>query len=136
MMKSFFKPARAKAWMTSGSDNVVADLDAITQDTVNFKLNGKIHEIKPLSTKEFLVYTNALSKLWELKEKDVVGPDELIDKYYDMVYSIVPSITKEDIGSMNQQKIGALFQLILDTVSGRTQVLTRQEAQKKTLQTQ
>lgn len=136
MMKSFFKPARSKAWMTSGSDNVIADLDAIIQDTVSFKLNGKIHEIKPLSTKDFLIYTNALSKVWELKDKEIIKPDDLIEKYYDMVSSVVPSIKRTDIETMNQQQVGALFQLILDTVTGKAQARASQDAQKKTLQTQ
>jgi len=116
--------------------SVVADLDALLNESVYFKLHGKTHEIKPLSAKQFLILTNNLGHLLDLKEKSEITPDELVDRYYDLVSSCCETISKDDIKNMTQQQIAGLFQLVMDALTGKAQAQSKHEiAEKKTLNT-
>ena len=113
-----------KLWptRTKHTAELVADFDAMTTDPVAFKLNGKIHEIKPISTGEFFAYANAYAKLMAMldEKKLTINPGELIERYFELFYSVCPSITIEDIKNSNNAQVAGLYQLIIDTVTGRT----------------
>jgi hypothetical protein len=118
-MMSWFKPARSGA-LSQGQD-VIADLDAIVLEPVQFKLHGKLHEIAPVTTESFLRYTNALGKLMELKDKNQITPDELVEGYFGLISSVCGTVTKQDIDDMTQGQVAALFQLVMDSVTGKAQ---------------
>lgn len=128
-LKSLLRPVRQVFARKHQVTDVVRDLDAIISEPVFFKLHGKVREIRPISTAGYLKYVNSLAALYELKDKQTVSADELIDRYFELVSAVCDDFTREDIEEMGQQQIGALFQLILDTISGKSQV----EAEKKTL---
>lgn len=109
---------------------LVADLDALVNDPVAFKVLGKEHIIEPISAVEFFKYTNAYAKLWNLTEGKTITleGDKLIDAYHELFSAVCKTITRKDIEAMSQAQIGALFQVISDTVTGRYHV-----DQKKTL---
>jgi len=130
MFKSILRPARTQS--VAASNNVVRDLDALLGEPIAFRLHGKVHEMKPLSTQDFLKYTGSMMELLNLKDKSNVTADELIDHYHEMIQAVCKTVERKDIEDMNQQQIGALFQLILDTVSGKSQVDAELE-KKKTL---
>jgi len=98
---------------------LVADLDSMVTKTVTFKVHGKMHEIPPLSVEEFMVFTARYSEVMALQQKEKVTPAELIDAYYMMVNSVCKTISKEDIKSMSQNQVAALYQLMVDVFTGK-----------------
>ncbi len=125
MLKDLLRPARSQASQTTRE--IVSDLDAIVSQSVSFKLHGKYHEIKPISTKTYMLYVNALSEVFALKDKEKITSDELINKYFLLVKSVCETVEREDIEKMTQAQIGAMFELIMNTITGSAQV----EAEKK-----
>lgn len=109
---------------------VVADLDAILVENVGFKLHGKEHIIKPLTVEQFMLYAVNLSEIYALKEKSNLNASDLIDKYHALISSVCSTVKRSDIEQMSQQQVSALFELIVDTVSGKLFV-----EKKKTNQT-
>jgi len=98
---------------------VVADLDALVNEDIAFKLGGKTYTIKPLSAGEAFVVWNNLSKLDQLRAKNEVSYSELLAFYADLFKSVCPEITRKHVEDMSQTQCAALLQLILDTVTGR-----------------
>lgn len=119
-----FWPARQKH-----TADLVADLDAMVSEAIAFKLHGKQHIVKPISLEEFLKYTNAYSQIWNsTDEKKKLTNEQFIEMYHQLFSSVCDTITVDDIKKMSQAQVGALFQLISDTVTGKAHV-----DQKKTL---
>jgi len=123
VFKSILRPAS----QSRVQKEMVSDLDAIIQKTITFRLLGRVHEIRPISTKSYLEYINALAAVIQLSDQDKVTPTELIQKYHALVSSVVDSISLSDVESMTQAQVGALFQLIMDTITGKSHV----EGEKK-----
>jgi hypothetical protein len=123
-MLSRFLPARQK---TSGP---IADLDAIVAEAVPFKFQGRVHFIKPITLREFLKFTQANADFHSrLIGEAKLTADELAGEYEKVIQSVCDSITKKHILQMEQAQIAALYQLIIDTVTG--QVKTGEESEKK-----
>lgn len=111
-----------KLWpsRTKHIDGPVADLDAIVAVPVPFRFKGKIHELKPFSLAEFFKFMNAKVSL----ENVLTGaapptPRDLAKQYHGVVSAVCDTITVEDILSMEQVQIAALYQLIIDMVTGQ-----------------
>jgi hypothetical protein len=109
------KPAREAA-----TKNVVADLDKLIAEPVAFRFNGKAHLIKPITTAEFFKITSELAKMDALRKKDTIDNVELIDAYVGLLTAACDTLKREDIENMTQAQVGALFQLVLDCVTGRS----------------
>lgn len=134
-MRNWFKPARAKAaaWMkdpSHGGANIVADLDAILTEPIHFRLLGKVHTLEPITTENFLLYTNALAKLFQMRDEKMISSQDLIQRYFDLFSSVCKTIELKDIQGMTQAQVAGLYQLILDSFQGKSQA----ELEKKTLQ--
>jgi hypothetical protein len=98
---------------------IVADLDQIVGKPVAFRLAGKTHYIDPITTQEFYGLANATAELWALKDEAKITADELVDRYYGIVFSVCKTIKRKDIEAMTQAQVTALYSLIMDTVMGR-----------------
>ena len=98
---------------------LISDLDSILSEPISFKLHGRVRVIRPVSTEEFLHFSNALAKLYDLQEKSGVTPEELISRYFDLAKSIIEDITRKDIEDMAQVQIAGLFALLMDVVTGK-----------------
>lgn len=120
------KPARESA----KSSVLVADLDKLITERVAFKFGGQTHYINPITTAEFFKVTSEMAKLDSLKVQKEVSAKELIDSYTALIGSVCETITRDHISSMTQAQVGALFQLVLDCVTGKAY------AEKKTLANQ
>lgn len=105
---------------TRDENQLIADLDALIEESVSFKLHGHYHEIRGISTIEFLKFSEKLAKLNLLRDdtKKITG-QELIHSYYEVINSICSTITYEDIEKCTYAQIGALFQIIIDKTTGR-----------------
>jgi hypothetical protein len=126
LWKSKFKPARDQI---EGVE-VVADLDALMNEPVPFRLAGKVYKIKPLSSGEAFVLWNNLAKVEALRAKDSITFTELLDFYAGLFKSACPEVTREMVEKMSQQQCAALLQLILDTVTGRIFADDKKKAMK------
>lgn len=117
MFKKFFNrklmPAR------SSHSEQIADLDAMIVEAVSFKLHGKIHTIKPLTTEQFLLLSSNLNKVYALRDKGEVTADNLIDAYYELMHTASPTIKRKDIAEMSQYQVSALFELVVETITGK-----------------
>lgn len=102
------------------SAQVVSDLDALVAEPIAFRFKGRVHEIKPISTIELLKFTNAFATLQALSAKSgTVSVEELVSAYAEVISSVCPSITRADVEEMTQAQVGALFQLVMDSVTGK-----------------
>lgn len=121
------KSKRLRALDTSGP---IVDLDAISRDPVPFRFEGKTHFISPISVEEFLRFTNANAAFIErLKSEKPLTSDELVESYAGVIGSVCPTIEAAHIARMEQAQVAALYQLVIDTVTGRVKTA---EAEKKT----
>lgn len=125
---AFKKPVETTA-------QVVSDLDALVAEPIAFRFQGKLHEIKPISTLELLRFTNAFAQLQQLNQKsDTISVDELIDAYTSVISSVCPTITREHVKDMTQAQVSALFQLVMDSVVGKAHAqpgIGSEDAKKK-----
>jgi hypothetical protein len=121
---NLFRPAREAAKAV-----VVADLDKLVSEQTAFRWDGKVHVIKPLATETFFKVCNELSRMQDLAKREALTAKELVDAYSDLFASICDTIHRKDVESMSQAQVGALFQLVIDSVAGKSQV----DEKKKTL---
>jgi len=97
----------------------VVDLDNLIAEKIAFKFKGKIHYLKPISLEEFLRFTNKNSEfLTSLKDDKEISAKELAMGYLGVINTVCESIGLDDIEEMEQAQIAALYQLIVDTVTG------------------
>lgn len=125
-MLSLFKKTKK---VSPAEVHLVADLDKIIGDPVGFRFGGKVHVIKPVSTKEFWKLSNALVELWALKDQPDVTPEELVTRYHALIASVCDSVTRSDIEGMTQAQVAGLFTLVMDAASGKAHA--REEGEKK-----
>ncbi len=116
-MMSRLWPARTQK-MDNGP---IADLDAIVAEPISFRFKGKIHTLKPVDLKDFLKFTNAQAALMNAANDPAVKmtAKELAKRYFDVIEPLCHTITIEDVMSMEQVQIAALYQLIIDMVTGQ-----------------
>jgi len=100
----------------------VADLDAIIADPIPFRFKGKIHYIKPIELGEFMKFANAQVELSKSSEVDSLLTAEMLAKrYHKVVSSVCDSISLDDIMEMSQAQIAALYQLVVDAITGQVE---------------
>lgn len=109
---------------------VVADLDKILTTTIAFNLHGKIRKIKPFTTEMFFKYTRDLGELMSVTQEKTT-PQELIDKYFNLFADIVDPIERKDIEDCTQQQIAALFDLVVNSVTGKAHQEDGKDVKKK-----
>jgi hypothetical protein len=97
----------------------VADLDALENEPVYFKLRGSVKKIEPLSFIQFCRFANDVGKSVELQKKPDISKDELMNFYYEMFHNICKDISKEDVLNMTEKQFTATISLIMDSVTGR-----------------
>lgn len=121
-------PARTKAKPTEP----VADLDAIICETISFRYQGKIHTLKPVTLEDFLKFTNAHTVLMQsLTNDEKITPRELAERYQKVIGSVCGSITVDDILGMEQVQVAALFQLVIDQMTGQVKTGDGNDSKKK-----
>jgi hypothetical protein len=108
-------PARTKAL----EEAPVADLDAIVAEPVPFRSKGKVHYLKPFSLAEFLKFVNAKGNLEKAMTGSALTPEHLAHAYHAVIAAVCDTITVDDILSMEQVQVAALYQLVIDMVTGQ-----------------
>lgn len=112
---------------------IVSDLDAMVANPIAFRLHGKVHHLRPVTTKEFFAYSNALISLDRLKEDSKISDEEILDTYLRLIQAVCDTIDREDVRKMTHAQAGALIKLIIDHVTGRVHAPepATEEEQKK-----
>lgn len=128
-------PARSKA-LKDKDVEPVTDLDAIVAEKIPFRFQGKIHYIKPIALDEFLKFTNAQAQMSVIlnDKSSSITAQELANQYYKIISAVCDSITLEDILNMEQAQVAALYQLVLDAVTGQVDVGSDGKKKRKKLQ--
>ncbi len=111
-----------KLWpaRTKHTEGPVADLDAIVAEPVPFRFKGKIHKLKPFSLTEFLKFVSAKGNLEKaMSGNAVITPQDLAKAYHAVISAVCDTITVADILSMEQVQVAALYQLVIDMVTGQ-----------------
>ncbi len=101
------------------TEGPVADLDAIVAAPVPFRFKGKVHILKPFSLAEYLKFVGAKNGLEQSMKGGTITPKELAKSYHAVIAAVCDTITVEDILSMEQVQIAALYQLVIDMVTGQ-----------------
>ncbi len=117
-MKLNLMPARARAKQPEGP---IADLDEIIARPVPFRFAGKIHQLDPITTEDFLLFSNAQAELMRaMQDKETpISAKDLAIKIHRVFGSVCKSLTLADVESMQQAQVAALYQLVLDMVTGQ-----------------
>jgi len=110
---------------------LVSDLDAMIAKPVGFRLHGRIHEIKPIALEEFYKFANAWTKIMSWKEADSIKPDEYLDGLTALFASVCPTIHRQDVERLTQAQAAGLFELIIESVTGKAHVKPDIEATEK-----
>jgi len=108
----------------------VTDLDKIETVTVSFKLHGKVHLIKPLTSSQFFNMVNNFASIADLsKNSQSITGDDLVVMYFKLFNGVCPTLKMEDIEKCTQNQIAALMNLILGKIMGKD--LSEQSIEKK-----
>jgi hypothetical protein len=114
---------------------VVADFDRLESHSVGFVLHGKTHIIRPVKVREFYAAISKLAAFGELQKKEKLTDDEVNQKYLEIIQTLCDTITLKDIQECTAPQIGGLFQLIVDSILGKSQAqgVPMEAAEKKSL---
>lgn len=116
-MLSKLWPARTRAEQPDGP---ISDLDEILARPVPFRFKGKIHKLEPITTEDFLLFSSAQTELMKAMSNTYpISAKELAQKIHRVFSSVCKTITVEDVESMQQAQVAALYQLVLDMITGQ-----------------
>lgn len=105
----------------------VKDLDKIVSESKFFKLHGKTHEISPMTSYQFFLFTNSLAEIHEMSNSKNVSIDSFKEKYFNLMKSVTlkkgffgeySTIKKSDIDKCTLQQLCALVQFVVSSVMG------------------
>lgn len=106
------------------------DLDAMLNESVAIKFQGKTHIIKSPTNEAFYRFSKGMLRLQNLKEESI-STEEFIQIYSDIIIPIVPSLTKKEIGKLSVIQANTLFNLIVELVLGKK--VSQSSEEKKSL---
>lgn len=101
---------------------IVRDLDKLVAEPVSFKLHGKVHVMRPVTVQEFWAFTESMTHIQNLSQKNDVTSGDLVQAYAGIFQSVCPTITAKDVENMTQPQVGALLQFVIDTIKGASQL--------------
>lgn len=94
------------------------DLDAMLNESIAVKFQGKTHIIKSPTNEAFYRFSKNMLRLQNLKEESI-SSEEFIQIYSDIIIPIVPTMTTKDIKKLNVVQANTLFNLIVELVLGK-----------------
>lgn len=113
---------------------IVADLDRLISAPIYFKLQGKTHQLEPITVERFLELMQGMNVMDILRQKhakgDTVSKEELYAGYSEVFKAMCKTVGRAEVNQMTESQIGALFQLVLNCVTGKAYV---EETQKKNI---
>lgn len=110
---------------------VVSDLDAMIANPVAFRLHGKVHQMRPVTVKEFFAYANALVGLERLKSDEKLSDEQIVDLYCQLIQAVCDTVSKDDVKAMTHAQATALLQLVVDHITGKAHAPASDDVKKK-----
>jgi hypothetical protein len=96
----------------------VADLDKILSGSAMFKLHGVEYFMREVPIETLLKWIVAYNEFIAMQGKVSIIDDELVDKYYEMIKTIVPLMPRSEVKKCNFRQMIALFNTIHKWVVG------------------
>jgi hypothetical protein len=112
-----FKPARDQVEGT-----MVSDLDALIETPITFRLHGKVHTIKPISTLMFFEVCNKLDAVQNVAKAQGSTKDNVIGGYFELFRSVCDSVSRKDVEDMTYAQATALLSIVVQHIQGKTQL--------------
>lgn len=109
---------------------IVSDLDAMVANPIAFRLHGKVHQLRPVTVKEFFAYANALLGLERLKSDEKLSDEQIVDIYCQLIQAVCETITRDDVKAMTHPQASALLQLIIEHINGKAHAPEKDEKKK------
>jgi hypothetical protein len=132
---SHFMPARGAKLPVK----VISDLDDLVAQPIGFRYLGEDYIIAPMTTRNFMIVTQALHELEEtLKKQNGEWDDESIyQAYYEFISPLCPGISLKKIKKGTISQLHALLNLMVRHITGQTEPdMVREEEEKKKIQIQ
>jgi hypothetical protein len=82
------------------SNPKIIDLDALVQDTIGFRLAGKVHELKPVTFKDFLENMKDLQKVGKSPS---IEEEMTLSKR--MLLRAFPTLTEDDVDNLTMSQM-------------------------------
>lgn len=123
----FFDVFKKKGVGPQTDAKLLADIDAILNQPVSFKLRGKIYVIRPLTVEQFLECSKVIEQLAALDKKTDLTPEYVIGLYDLLLKSVGVKISKKELELLTSQQLVGIFNLVAETITGKAFV------EKKTL---
>jgi len=95
----------------------VVDLDKILVDDQTVKLHGKSHIVKPMTAAQLFKFADSWRSLGLLENADY-SSSFTIQKIFETVNVVIPTITLEDIEQSNPVQMSALIAFIVTMMTG------------------
>ena len=89
-------------------------------EPVSIRIFGREHILRPLEVEQFFKITSSWSELDALKNDKTVETNVLLDKYHEIISVALPTIKRADFDKMSISQIGAMMQIVCETVTGKT----------------
>lgn len=96
------------------------DLDALVEESVQFKFKGNIYTLKPMSIETFMKFNNAWWELQQLIKQDKISSEEGMNISVSLIKSVCDDLPEEKIRKeMSVIQIAGLVQLVIEKVTAR-----------------
>lgn len=107
---------------------VLLDLDAIKPEVKRaIKINGVIHEIKPITLGDYIENTKRVQELAAMEVHDPVKETEIL---IDMLLRAFPTVEREDLMKLPLETLTRLNELTVQ-ITGEAQVTEEAKAEAK-----
>jgi hypothetical protein len=123
---AFFRPARNQ---TSKESVLVSDLDALESKVLSIRFQGKVYNIKPVSTGQMLRVYESFAKMDALTKKDDVTGRDQVEVLTDLFSQIIEGFGRKQVEALTQKQAGALVAVVFEALTGKAQASL--ERQKK-----
>lgn len=101
---------------------VISDLDDLVSEDVAFVYKGKTYVLNPVTAEDMMKMEVARAKLVLMLTGRADGlalpPDEIYERYFELISPIVKDLTYPDIRSMNVVQLNALLNLVFRQLTG------------------
>lgn len=95
---------------------VICDLDSIIEKRAVCTLNGKQHYVEPVTNARFIEFSMKLAEIAKIKD----DPKKVLGIFQEMISSMCPTISKDEINALTQAQSIMLYAAITDKVMGRS----------------
>lgn len=98
---------------------VVADLDALIDEPIAIRFQGRVFTVKPVSTRAFMKMADAMGRMQILTTQSTIKNDDVYKGYHDYISVLCPEITIDMLKSMTLTQVHALLNVLIKHSTGQ-----------------